>query len=164
LSDGPRIGAATRGRSALHGAPGQDGTAIRRGNLFAASNTHVIKLTNVGTVGCHLVGYPRLSLLSKTGKVLPFPYRHGDQMITSSPPRRVNLQPAGTAFVGLNKSTCAKGGGVPAKFVRIAIGDKPVRLSLRRFPALEFCGTGEGFDKPVAVSPFGATQREAFAH
>lgn len=127
-------------------------------------NSVVVKMTNTSTSGCHLIGYPKLALLSDRGKRLPFLYRHGDQMITTAAPRRVDLQTGEAAFFGVSKSTCVRNEQAVARIVRVVLGGAKLRVTLRHSPMLVFCGRGREYGEPVAVSPFVSTEREVFAH
>jgi hypothetical protein len=50
------------------------------------------------------------SLGNSAGADLPFGYlRHGDQMLTSSPPRLVTLPAGAVAYSAINKNACELG-------------------------------------------------------
>ena len=70
-----------------------------------------VEVTNTGSRSCVLDGYPKLTLLTSAGKVLPFTYTHASLgYVTSAPPRRVTLLSGKRAYVlfGRNIPRCAQ--------------------------------------------------------
>lgn len=126
-----------------------------------------LTLTNKSTRSCSLFGYPTVRLLDAAGRELPFDYlQAGDQVVTAHPPTRVDLPPASTAFVTLNKYRCDLGSQSTAGIVELSPpGDTAalqVILPSTALP-LAFCGPRDP-GSTVAVSPVGATFGDTVAH
>jgi hypothetical protein len=135
-------------------------SALRLGageRVSEATGQHTISLTltNVSSSGCHMVGYPGLSYLDASGRMLPFrSVWGGDQMVTSNPPVRVDLAPGGVAYILANKYRCDRGDVAQATTVHIIPPDErvPLSLSLADMVSIAYCGAGDP-GSSVFVSP-----------
>lgn len=110
-------------------------------------NTLGLTLTNTSSRGCYLLGYPGLTYLDAAGRVLPFRYVWGgDQMVTSTPPSRVDLAPGGVAYIAANKYRCDAGNVATAATVQVIPPNQRAALSLslaNRGAAITWCGNGD---------------------
>lgn len=91
------------------------------GQVSEATGQHSLGLvlTNSSNVTCHLIGYPGISLIDSAAAALPLAYRHGgDQMVTSSAPKNVNLPPRSAAYVLINQYRCDLGDKDTAAILR----------------------------------------------
>ena len=132
----------------------------------------LLTLTNEGQAPCYLFGYPGVTLYDSQGRVLPLAYkRGGDQVVTSSPPQRVDLAPGATGFVMINKNHCVNDGAV-ATTLRLIPPDDTVSITLdvaglRDLPAgardFAYCGPGDP-GSTVAISPVAPTGSATEAH
>ena len=101
-------------------------------------------------------GYPTVSVLDRSGRVLPLTYHlGGDQMITPDPPSRVDVQPGGHAVFGINKFRCDEGDKGEAAQVTVTPPGEQTPFSLV-LPAghmsFSYCATPASADI-VSVSP-----------
>jgi len=125
-------------------------------------HTAVFVVTNSSDAGCYLDGYPKVRLLDGARRVLPFSYRdHGDQMLTSARPRRVQLPPGGHAFFAVNKYRCDLGDKGTAATIEVTPpGDSTsVSVTLARgsgAETLSYCGAGDS-GSLIDLSPIVAT-------
>jgi hypothetical protein len=126
-----------------------------------------LTLTNRTEIGCFLYGYPGVSLLDSSGRLLPLNYRwSGDQMITSNKPTHVDVRPRSAAYVTINKYRCDLGNVAHATLLRVIPPDDTNRLELE-LPAdsrsLDYCGTGDpGSD--LHISPVEPTFPATLLH
>ncbi|HEX4035272.1 MAG TPA: DUF4232 domain-containing protein [Solirubrobacteraceae bacterium] len=120
----------------------------------------MIEIVNDGRSACTLAGYPRIALLSSSGKVYPFAYRDGgDAEVTGHRPATVTLRPGGGAFVLINKNACiANVNGQLARQVRLTPPGGTGTLTLRSLGGvfLDYCGAGDPGHR-VDVSPIAAS-------
>ena len=120
-----------------------------------------LRLVNLSRSPCSLDGYPRVLLLDATG-ALPFAItHHGDEMVTSRPPRRLVVEPARAAFVLLNHYRCDRGVVRTALVVRLGLPGSRATMSLPLADPYDrptFCGPGDP-GSTLAVSPFEPTLR-----
>jgi len=122
-------------------------------------HTLELTLTNTSRSGCYLFGYPGISLVDGSGRVLPLRYsRAGDQVVTSRPPGRVDLAPSDTAHVTVNKYRCDAGDLMEATVVRLIPPDATswLQLTITDNVPMDYCGPGDP-GSTVYVSPVGAT-------
>lgn len=118
--------------------------------------TALFDLTNHGANACFLDGYPGVSLLDLSGRVLPLQsVWHGDQMVTSAKPHRVDLSPGATAYFAVNQYRCDATDLARATAIRVYQPDdtgsvtSPLRPDGR---TLSYCGPGDP-GSVLAVSP-----------
>lgn len=125
-------------------------------------HTLSLTLTNRSTGSCSLFGYPTVNEFDAAGAVLPFVYQdHGDQVVTASAPKRVELSPGGVAFVTLNKYRCDLGDRSLVSNVQLRLPDDDTPLELflsasRTTVSLGYCGVGDP-GSVVSVSPIAPT-------
>src|SRR6185437_5376931 len=100
---------------------------------------------------------------------LPFDYlQHGDQVITSDAPGRVDVSPGGTAYVTLNKYRCDLGDRAMARRVHLLLPHEatPLQVTLSSpgpTISFEYCGPGDP-GSIVSISPIAATFGRTFRH
>ena len=125
-----------------------------------ATGQHTLSmtLTNRGSVGCYIYGYPGVSLIDESGHTLPMDYRRsGDQMVTSRPPTHVDVDPGSVAYVTVNKYRCDTHTVMRASVVRLIPPDETTSLQLALGGVgLDYCGAGDP-GSIVAISPVEAT-------
>jgi hypothetical protein len=134
-------------------------------------HTLALRLTNRGSRTCAFDGYPRVTVYDAAGEI-PFVITHGDQMVSSRPPKPIVVRPGGHAFVVMNKYRCDRGAVPGTRTLRIRIGSgRRVAGSASiafgnlhtmpmpyRIP--DYCGRGDP-GSTLAVSPFVGTVRAA---
>jgi hypothetical protein len=132
---------------------------LRRGPLVSEKTggqaTLPLVMTERAATSCVLYGYPSVTLLDGSGRLIPFRYAHnGDEMITGARPKPLTLRTGTSAYVALNKTGCQVHTTRVARTLRVALpGSRRTKtISLRRYPILDYCG--RGFFGRVAVSPF----------
>jgi hypothetical protein len=130
-------------------------------------NSLALTLTNRSSAPCYLFGYPTVTQFDRSGRALPFDYRRaGDIVVTSRPPTRVELSPGTTAYVTIDKFTCAfDEDGVTSRIELTPPDDTlPVATALPRDAiTLGYCGPGDRGTE-VYVSPVEPTSQDTFAH
>lgn len=128
-------------------------------------------LTNRGPAVCTLAGYPRITLYTADGALLPFHYTHGhSQYVTSAPPQTVVLPPGASAYVLAAKYRCDLGNAHQATTIRITVpGPQPGAVTGRAasstlgVSALAYCRGGpNGPGQIIAVSPLERTRQATF--
>lgn len=125
----------------------------------------LLVLTNVGHLPCYLFGYPGITLYNSQNQILPLVYqREGDQVVTSSPPQRVNLASGSTAFVAVNKYRCDLGDKSVAEVLQlIPPGDtSSMTLNIAGLRDLAYCGPGDP-GSTLEISPVEPTAAATFA-
>jgi hypothetical protein len=145
--------------------------AVQLGPLVSeATGQHTItlRLVNRGRHACVLDGYPRTQAHDATG-LIPFAVRHGgDQMVTARRPRRLVVDPRGSAFVAINHYRCDLGDLRRATTLRIGNGraTRPAMGVIKmtdQYQRLDYCGRGDP-GSTLAVSPFEPTLRATLKH
>ena len=130
-------------------------------------NTFALVLTNSSRSACYLFGYPGISLVGASGRVLGFQYeRSGDQMISSRPPSRVAVAPGGRAAVSINKYRCDIRSLEEAVTLRLIPPDEQSSLTLniaRAGSSFAYCGPGDP-GSVVHVSAIAASEAGTLAH
>ncbi|HEV2014169.1 MAG TPA: DUF4232 domain-containing protein [Candidatus Dormibacteraeota bacterium] len=132
--------------------------AVRWGGLFGEpTGQHTVPLTisNISTNGCYLSGYPQVAFADSAGRVLPLQYQTtGDQVVTSAPPRHVDLAPHGLAYVTVNKYRCDTTDLVQASSLRLTPPGltSSFDVSLAENASMDYCGPGDP-GSTVHVSP-----------
>ena len=129
-------------------------------------HTLSLTLTNGSNAGCHLFGYPGVSFVDTSGRVLPLQYVWGgDQVVTSSRPGMVELPAGGTAYVVVNKYRCDTTDLMQGAAVRlIPPDDRPaLQVSILDNVSMYYCGPGDP-GSVVYVSPVEPTIDAALAH
>jgi hypothetical protein len=118
--------------------------------------TALFDLTNHGATACFLDGYPGVSLLGASGRVLPLQsVSHGDQMVTPAKPHRVDLSPGATAYFAVNQYRCDTTDLAQATAIRVYPPDNTASLTSPLRPdgrTLSYCGPGDP-GSVLAVSP-----------
>ncbi len=124
----------------------------------------MLTVTNVGHVACYLFGYPGISLYDAQGVLLPLSYAwRGDQMVTTSPPRQVNLAVGATGFVLINKNVCVGSSVADAATLRFIPPDDTGALVFDNPPGgLASCEPGD-VGMTLDISPIEPTETAAFA-
>jgi Protein of unknown function (DUF4232) len=124
----------------------------------------LLTVTNVGSVACSLFGYPGISLYDAQGRLLNLSYEwRGDQMVTTSPPREVDLAVGGKGFGLINKNVCVGPQVAIAATLRVIPPDATVALVLGNPPGgLTSCESGD-VGNALAISPIEPTESAAFA-
>ncbi len=129
-------------------------------------HTLSFSLTNRAKRACSVFGYPSVALLNPAGQELPFVYqRSGDQVVTSQPPQRAELQPGDTAYLTINKYRCDLGDQDQAKIVELSLPGNALRLQVVLPPtamSFAYCGPGDP-GSTVSVSPLSATFGDTLA-
>lgn len=131
-----------------------------------------LKLRNDGAHSCILDGYPKLTLLSAKGDVLPFTYHHehpaGAFLMTKAPPRRVVLKTHVAAFVLVAQFRCDLGDQARAAVLDLVAPGSVRVLRLRIATrvgnsAFFYCKGGRGFyGNVIAFSPVEATLAQVY--
>ena len=119
-------------------------------------HTLVFRFTYHGSRSCSLYGYPSVAFYDRRGRI-PFAIRHrGDQVVTSTKPRRFVVGPRKAAFVVVNKYRCDRGDLRPASTLRLGFPRVKLRqrfaIAVRPKGWIAYCGPrdpGSG----VSVSP-----------
>lgn len=122
----------------------------------------LLTLTNRGQKRCEVHGYPKVDLLTKAGRALPFAYtREHNQFMTTRPPQFVYLLPGERAYVQLVTYSCDVGRGVAATEIRLRPPGTTRWLSVSRRSGA-YTGYCSQFapGQSMAVSPVEATARE----
>lgn len=109
-------------------------------------------------------GYPRIVLLDRSGRALPFAYRHGgDQEITNAAPTWVVIRPSRQAFMAINKNACVTFAERLSLRIRITLPNTrrafelPMYSAIRPDAAFGYCApTDPGHE--VDVTPIEPTQ------
>jgi hypothetical protein len=121
-----------------------------------------LRLANRGAA-CLVRGYPALTFLDARRDLLPLVIRRGGgMMVTSRPPRLVNVRHGRSAWIVLEQYRCDRG---VVDFARTALIGLPgdggtTQLRLPRRHAVEYCGQGDP-GSIVFASPVAQTQRAA---
>ena len=126
-------------------------------------HTTALSVRNVSLRSCALAGYPTLALLDRSGRELPFSYRHdGDQMVTAARPSVVRLAPRSSAFFAFNKNVCVALTHRYAETLRVLLlaGQQSRRVKLGP-RAVDYCGRADP-GHVVTVSPIEARFLDAF--
>jgi hypothetical protein len=106
----------------------------------------LLDLINHSTTPCYLSGYPGISLYDSLGNLLPLAYvRHGDQVVTSDSPERVDLGSGIAAYIMINKYRCDSGTKQEAASLRLIPPNDTsfLTLSLNALMELGYCGPGD---------------------
>ena len=114
-----------------------------------------LTLTNTSSSGCYLNGYPRVELMDGAGRVLPFQYTDGgDMVVTPNPPVHVDLAPSGIGYVTISKSVCENGDVAPITGIRLTPPGEssPVGL-LNPGNFMMFCGASAVPGSTLYLSP-----------
>lgn len=136
--------------------------------VSAAIGEHAVMVTlaNVGASPCYVFGYPKVTLLTSSGRVIPFAYLHGQSQYTSKrPPRLVTLAPGATAYVEVTKYRCDLREITSAATLRVVVPVTGQVLSIRQPSAqgvgtLSYCqGGSHGPGHLVSVSPVSVSAR-----
>ena len=109
-------------------------------------HTLPLVLTNKSRAGCHLFGYPGISLIDTSGRILPLQYVWGgDQVVTSSAPVMVELPPAASAYIVTNKYRCDTSEYMQAVSARVIPPDETafLQVSILDNVAMDYCGQGD---------------------
>jgi hypothetical protein len=120
-------------------------------------HTTALSVRNVSSRSCALAGYPTLALLDRSGRELPFSYRHdGDQMVTAARPNVVRLAPRSSAFFAFNKNVCVGFTHRYGETLRVIVpaGQRSRRVELGS-RAVDYCGRADP-GHVVTVSPIEA--------
>jgi uncharacterized protein DUF4232 len=126
-------------------------------------HTAAFALHNLGRSACSVDGYPSVTLLDATARVLPFRYGHrGDQMVTAATPLSVAVTAGGWAYFELNKNTCVSytSRGATAVRVKLPGGQSALSLRLPHYPLLDYCPPGDP-GNGITLSPIEPTQAAA---
>jgi hypothetical protein len=122
-------------------------------------HTAVFALANAARSACSLDGYPTVTLVDSSSRLLPFPYGHrGDQMITAAKPNPVNVAGGGSAYFELNKNACVSFTRRQAAAIHVRLPGSPGSLSLRlpHYPFIDYCPPGDPGDG-ITLSPLEPT-------
>lgn len=126
-------------------------------------NTLILVLRNTADHECTLRGYPTIEAGSAEGKLLPFRYRHGsDMMLRHVTPATVSLSPDRPAYVVINKYRCDSGDLATATHLHITPpgASAPAGVHLGGRGGMPWCGLGDPGStvtvSPVVSSPGGA--------
>lgn len=109
-------------------------------------DTLPLVLTNTSRTGCHLFGYPGISLIDANGRILPLQYVWGgDQMVTSSPPVMVEIAPGASAYIVTNKYRCDTSDYMHAVRARLIPPDDTafLQVSIVNNVSMDYCGQGD---------------------
>jgi hypothetical protein len=117
-------------------------------------------LTNEGQTACYLFGYPRITLYDSQNHRLRLTYkRQGDQDVTSSPPRRVDLAVKAYGFVMVNERRCDSGNKAVATTLRLIPPDdtNSITFDIEPLRQLSYCGSGDP-GSTLDISPVEPTE------
>lgn len=114
-----------------------------------------LRLTNVSSSGCYLDGYPKVELMDGAGRILPFQYADGgDMVVTPRPPGHVDLAPGGIGYVTINHNLCENGDVAEATGIRLTPpGEASALALLNAGHLMTFCGASGVPGDTVYVSP-----------
>jgi hypothetical protein len=115
--------------------------------------------TNRSGAACYLDGYPLIIELDDAGRELPFSFKYtGDQVVTSDPPRRVDLSPGNAAYATIDKYRCDLGDRDLVRTVRVIppADNSMLQVTLPSRYRLGYCGPGDP-GSIVFVSPVAQT-------
>lgn len=127
-------------------------------------NTLILVLRNTADRQCTLRGYPTVEAVSAEGKILPFRYRHGsDMMLRDATPGTVSLPPDQSAYVVINKYRCDTGDvATTARLQIIPPGaSTPITMRFTGRRGMPWCGLRDP-GSTVTVSPVVSSPRRAF--
>jgi Protein of unknown function (DUF4232) len=157
-------------------ASAQGGPACRSTQLQLSAGARVSEATqqhtlllvfrNISATACVMRGYPAIALADDAGHRLDFSSgRHGDQMLTSTPPGPVALPPGGFAYSAVNKNACV---GFASRSAAIADVTPPGRreplvLKLAHYPILDYCGASDP-GHTIDIAPVEPTSADVLAH
>lgn len=81
----------------------------------------IVTFTNRSVRSCQMFGYPKISLVTAAGKVLPFKYIHeyNRGYVESGPPKHVLLKPGHRAYDLVARTTCNRRGPLSASTLRV---------------------------------------------
>jgi Protein of unknown function (DUF4232) len=94
------------------------------GEATPATGEHdlLFTLANVSHTTCDVIGYPKITVFSQSGRVLPFRFLHGQSPYTSNrPPKLVTLAPGAKAYVEVSKYRCDAGDVARATTLRVTV-------------------------------------------
>jgi hypothetical protein len=133
------------------------GWRLRADGLWSeptGQHTVPVAVTRTGAQPCVLDGYPTVVLVDRHGRQLAFRYsHHGDQVVTSHPPRLVHVAGHGSAFFLFNKYRCDIRAQSAAQWVRVKLPGVSGWLVMQlRNRTIDFC-PAEPPSQTVAVSP-----------
>lgn len=127
----------------------------------------LMTVRNSGPTACMLRGYPRLTALDVSGKVLPFTIHYGgSQSVTNQQPEAVMIGPGGSAFVTFGKYRCDVGDKALVQEVKVILPNDaaPTVLDLTALShGLAYCGPGDPGSE-LAVSPVEPTEAKTRSH
>jgi hypothetical protein len=144
---------------------GQLAVSLQGGGFSEPTGQHTVPLviSNTSTNGCYLFGYPQVAFIDGAGHTIPFEVQStGDQVVTSSPPGRVDVAPQGLAYVTLNKYRCDTGDVTQATAVLITPPGVSASLKVA-ISGIAYCGPGDP-GSIVQVSPIAETQSGTLSH
>jgi hypothetical protein len=136
-----------------------------------ATGEHAVMITlaNVGASPCDVIGYPKVTLLTSSGHVIPFAYLHGHSQYTfNRPPRLVTLAVGATAYVEVTKYRCDLRAITSAATLRLVVPVTGQVLSIRQptpqgVGTLSYCqGRSHGPGNLVSVSPVSVSARSLY--
>ncbi len=157
----PRPGAHAQDASVPACKPSQ--LAMRNGPKVSEATqqeTRIFSVRNVSSARCGLDGYPVVTLFTTRGVALSFSYHDtGDQMLTHSKPHLVVLAPGGSAYFGINKTSCTLMANDTASYVAAF---PPVQL-IHMANSLDHCSTKDPSGHDIDISPFEKTIADVLA-
>lgn len=137
-------------------------------SVSEATQQHTLLLVfrNISATACVMRGYPSIALADDTGHRLGFSYaRHGDQMLTSTPPGPVTLPPGGFAYSAVNKNSCVGSASLSAASADVTPPGQrePLVLKLGHYPILDYCVASDP-GHTIDIAPIEPTSSDVLAH
>ncbi len=122
-------------------------------------HTTMLRLTNVGPRGCHLIGYPRVTLSDSRGALLPFVYIDGgNQMLTHHKPVQVDIAPGAHGYFAIDQYRCDTSQGTAATAMNVTLPSDRSALRLAFDGRVAYCGNGDP-GSTVYISPIASTEQ-----
>gem|GEM_PF-4315990 len=141
------------------------------GQVSPATGEHAVMVTlvNAATSTCQLFGYPSVTLLTNSGRTMPFSFVRGQsQYMSNKPPSIVTLAPGAKAYVEVTKYRCDLREITSAATLRLVVPMTGQVLSIRQPSAqgvgtLSYCAGGShGPGNLVSVSPVSVSARSLY--
>jgi Protein of unknown function (DUF4232) len=133
-----------------------------------ATQQHTLLLVfrNISATACVMRGYPAIAMADDAGHRLDFSYgRHGDQMLTSTPPEIVTLPTGAFAYSAVNKNSCIGSASRSAASADVTPPGQrePLVLKLRHYPILDYCGASDP-GHTIDIAPIEPASSDVLAH
>jgi len=116
---------------------------------------YVLQLRNTSSQPCRLSGYPAVSLVAATGRVLAEARPGEGFILPDRPPAAVSVPAGGSAYFGVESSTICDGNAEPAVSDSVRVTPPGATGPLAVGARINVCP-----NRPVRVSPVRASERD----